>query len=316
MSDNNIWIEIMVITTSEAVEPVSAIFYECGAAGVAIEDPADVINSNTLPHDWDYIDEKLLPQDTGEVKVKGYFPGNSSIDDVIDSIKISVSKLDEFGIDKGKGEVITREVNEQDWANSWKKYYKPFKIGYNIVIKPSWEDYDAKPEDIVLELDPGMAFGTGTHETTRMCIELLEKYFKEGSVVFDIGCGSGILSIASSKLGASKVIGVDIDEVAVRASIENMAVSNVHNVEIKHGNLFDVIEGKADIIVANIIADVIIKISKTTTEFLKPSGVFITSGIIRDRADDVKKALCNNGFDIIEVREMGEWVAIASALKG
>jgi len=315
MSQDNKWIEITVITSSEAVEPVSAIFYDVGAAGVSIEDPADIIKSNTMPHDWDYIDDKLLPKDTGEVKVKGYFPGGESISNIIDSIKSSLGKLCDFGIDKGKGEVLTREVNEQDWANAWKKYYKPFKIGDNIVIKPSWENYDTSPEDIVIELDPGMAFGTGTHETTRMCIELLEKYIKKDSVVFDIGCGSGILSIASSKLGAAKVTGVDIDEVAVSASRENIMVSKVHNVEIKHGNLFDVIKGKADVIVANIIADVIIKISETTPHYLKPNGVFITSGIIKDRADDVRDALHKNGFDILEVKEMGEWVAIASVLK-
>lgn len=315
MSDNDRWVEITVITTSEAVEAVSAIFYDAGAAGVAIEDPRDVINSNTSPRDWDYIDDRLLPEDTGEVKVKGYLPSGDSMNNVVESIKKAVDMLDEYGLDKGRAAVLVKEVKEEDWANSWKEYYKPFKIGENIIVKPSWEDYDVKPGDVVLELDPGMAFGTGTHETTRMCIELLEKYMLKGSDVFDIGCGSGILSIAASKLGAGKVTGVDIDEVAVKASMENINISRVDNVEVIHGNLLDVIKDRADIIVANIIADVIVKVCEVIPGFLKPRGVFISSGIIKDKAEDVKMALKNNGFNIIEVREMGEWVAIAAAVK-
>jgi ribosomal protein L11 methyltransferase len=311
MSDSNKWVEVCVTTSHEAVEAVSAIFYDNGAGGVAIEDPQDVISSNTSPRDWDYIEERLLPEDNGEARVKGYFLYTEKTGEIVNNIKSAVNKLDEYGLDRGKGEVTIKEVVEQDWSNAWKKYYKPFKIGQHIVIKPSWEEYNQDPEDIIIELDPGMAFGTGTHETTRMCIELLEEYIKDGSLVFDIGCGSGILSIVSSKLGAEKVIGVDIDEVAVKASRENAEISRVKNVEIKQGNLADVLAGKADLVVANIIADVIINLSKVIPDYLNSQGTFICSGIISDRLPDVKKALIENGFNIIKVKEMGEWAAMA-----
>ncbi|KPU44123.1 ribosomal protein L11 methyltransferase [Oxobacter pfennigii] len=303
------WAEITVVTSYESIEAVSAIFYEEGAAGVSIEDPRDVILSNTAPRDWDYIDEKLLPKDNGEAKVKGYFPYKDTIEDTLKAIGNSVDKLEEYGLDKGKGEITVREVREQDWANAWKEYYKPFKIGEHIIIKPSWENYDKKEGDIIVELDPGMAFGTGTHETTKLCIELLEKYIKTNDRVFDIGCGSGILSIVSSKLGATDITGVDIDEVAVRSSMENVKLSGRENVKIIHGNLFDVVKGKANIIVANIIADVIIGICGKIPDFLEDCGVFISSGIIKDRAEDVRLAFEENNFEIIEKREQGEWVA-------
>ena len=314
MSDNDRWIEITIVTSHEAVEAVSAILYDAGVGGVAIEDPKDIIESNTNPNDWDYLDERLLPEDTGEAKVKGYLMYNDNIDEIVETIRKSVGRLEEYGLAKGLGEVSLKEIKEQDWANSWKEYYKPFKIGNNIVIKPSWENYTQEANDIIIELDPGMAFGTGTHETTWMCIELLEEYIKNNCVVFDIGCGSGILSIVSSKLGASKVIGVDIDEIAVKASRENVSISKVENVEIKSGNLLDVIRGRSDIIVANIIADVIIKICKSIPQFLQPGGVFICSGIINSKLEEVKVALQSNGFTILKIKEMGEWAAVVATI--
>jgi ribosomal protein L11 methyltransferase len=230
----------------------------------------------------------------------------------VENMRGSIGKLAGFGLDPGRGEVAVRQVSEQDWANAWKEYYKPFRIGERIVIKPSWEDYSAQKGDLIIELDPGMAFGTGAHETTKMCIEMLEKYINNDTMVYDIGCGSGILSIASSKLGAKRVVGVDIDEVAVKASKENIKISGVSNVEIKHGNMFDTLEAKADIIVANIIADAIIGISGSVPEFLEKGGIFIASGIIHERLSDVKAALTRMNFNIAEVTEMGEWAAVAA----
>jgi ribosomal protein L11 methyltransferase len=171
---------------------------------------------------------------------------------------------------------------------------------------------DLKDNDILIQLDPGMAFGTGTHETTMMCIEFLEKYVKENYRVFDIGTGSGILAISAAKLGAKEVIGVDLDEVAVEAAKENVGLNNVNNIEIKHGNLVDVLTGKADIIVANIIAEVIIGLSKDIRKFMAENGLFIASGIIKDRKEDVLAAMKAENLDIIEVREMGEWVCIVA----
>ena len=206
-------------------------------------------------------------------------------------------------------EVIS--VNEDDWANNWKKYYHPINVGQHLVIKPSWIDYEKKPDDIIVELDPGMAFGTGTHETTRMCMAHLEKYIDKNSRVLDVGCGSGILSITSLLIGAKEVMGVDIDPVAVKVAIENGKMNGFTEpaYTIKRGNLVDEAEGKYDVIVANIIADVIIGVCGDVKQFLADDGVFISSGIIIDRKDDVKNALTEKGYTIIDCVEEGEWVS-------
>ena len=218
-----------------------------------------------------------------------------------------------YGIDTGEASVEITQVDDEDWANSWKAYYKPSKIGEKIVVKPTWEEYEKQEGDIVVELDPGMAFGTGTHETTTMCIQALERNVKNDSVVFDIGCGSGILGISAAKLGACKVIGVDLDPVAVKVSKENIELNEVSNaMEARYGNLMDVVTEKADIVVANIIADIIVLLSEGVGQFLVPNGVFISSGIILDKIDMVKNALIKNKFEILEVNTMGEWAAIVS----
>ncbi|QCX32414.1 50S ribosomal protein L11 methyltransferase [Caloramator sp. E03] len=309
---NGKWIEIKIITSSEAVEPVSGIFYGLDVKGVAIEDPNDIIKRDQGELSWDFADISILEYKGSAAVVKGYFNPNEDIDKIVEYIKNKINELNDLGIDIGQGKVITNVVYDEDWANSWKKYYKTTKIGKNIVIKPKWEDYEKKEDEIVIELDPGMAFGTGTHETTMMCIELLEKYVKKGDIVFDIGTGSGILSISASKLGAAKVIGVDIDEVAVHAAKENVEYNNIKNVEIRHGNLTDVVEGKADIIVANIIADIVLNLIETIKPFVKENGIFIVSGIIQDRKQDVLLKFKEEGFDICDIKEMGEWVAISA----
>ena len=165
---------------------------------------------------------------------------------------------------------------EEDWANNWKKYYKPTKVGNRIVVRPIWEEYKEENDELVLVLDPGMAFGTGTHETTRMCIQSLENYVKEDSVVFDVGCGSGILAIAAAKLGAKKAVGVDLDPVAVESAKENVGYNDLDNIDILYGNLVEVIDGKADIVVANIIAEVICILTEDVKRVLKADGYFIT----------------------------------------
>lgn len=306
------WLEITFITTSETVEALSEILYNAGCKGVAIEDPKDIFETGAKIGDWDYIDEKLYPENMDEVKVKGYLCESPENNRKIESLKKDFLKLKEYGLDIGAGNVEVREVMEQDWANNWKQYYKPLKIGKHVVIKPSWEEYNEEPQDIVVKLDPGMAFGTGSHETTGMCITLLQDYVKIGSTVFDLGCGSGILSIVASKLGASMVTGIDIDQVAVEVSSENVQLNGVQNITIIQGNLLDKIHGKADVIVANIIADAIIGLCPKISDYLKSDGVFISSGIILEREEDVKQALLSNGFNIIRTERQGEWAAIVS----
>lgn len=309
------WIEIKVVTKSEAIEPVSGIFYGLDVKGVAIEDPNDIHTRQQSAFSWDFADTNIFEYGDKAAVVKGYFSQEDDIDGIVEYINGKLNELKELGINIGQGNVLTAAVFEEDWATSWKKYYKTTKLGKRIVIKPKWEDYEIQNDEIIVELDPGMAFGTGTHETTMMCIEFLEEYVKEGDRVFDIGTGSGILAITASKLGAKEVTGVDIDEVAVDAARENVEYNGLENVDIRCGNLVDVVEGKADIIVANIIADVIIGVSGQIKECLKEDGIFICSGVINTRKKDVMEALEKENFIINEVREMGEWVAIASKLK-
>lgn len=233
----------------------------------------------------------------------------------IESIKIRISELRNFGIDIGAGEIFTDNVNEEDWANNWKKYYKPTKIGNSIVIKPEWEEYSPSEGDLVIHMDPGMAFGTGNHETTSMCIENLEKYVSEKSTVFDIGCGSGILGIVASKLGAKNVVGIDIDEMAVKVANENIQKNNVQDIMTAiAGNMTDKIEegAKADIVVANIIADIIMKMSGDVRKLLKDDGIFISSGIILAKVDEVLENLKDNGFEVVDVIKKGEWSCIVA----
>ncbi|EYE88114.1 ribosomal protein L11 methyltransferase [Fervidicella metallireducens AeB] len=309
------WIEVKVITTSEAVEPISGIFYGLDVKGVAIEDPNDIASREQGPLSWDFADSNIFEYGDKAAVVKGYFSQEEDIEKIIKYIEDKIKELKGLGVNVGDGKVIHMAVFEEDWATSWKKYYKTLKLGKRIVIKPTWEDYDKKDDELIIELDPGMAFGTGTHETTMMCVELLEKYVDGDDVVFDIGTGSGILAITASKLGAKKVVGVDLDEVAVDAAKENVNFNNLDNVEIKCGNLVEVVEGKADIIVANIIADVIVHLTKIVKPFMKNESLFISSGIINDRKEDVLKALEDANFSILEIREMGDWVAIVSKIK-
>lgn len=306
------WIEIKVITKSEAVEPVSGIFYGLDVKGVAIEDPQDLLSRDRDPLSWDFADTDIFEYGGTSAVVKGYFSENEDIEKIVKYIEGKLKELKEVAIELGDARVITAPVYEEDWSTAWKKYYKPIRLGKRILIKPIWEECEIKEEDILIELDPGMAFGTGTHETTMMCIEALEKYVKDDHRIFDIGTGSGILAISAAKLGAKEVIGVDLDEVAVKAARENVGFNNVSNIEIKHGNLVDVLTGKADIIVANIIAEVIIGLSKDVRKFMAEDGIFIASGIIRDRKEDVLSAMKSANLEIIEAREMGEWVCIVS----
>lgn len=306
---NKEWIEITVVTSSEAVEAVSGIFYNTGVKGVSIMDSEDVEFKKRNPGDWDYFDEKILDIKEGAV-VKGYYKNDEHLEDYIQYIKANVEELPKWGFDKGAGTVDVIKVNEEDWENNWKKYYKPTKIGNKIVVKPIWEEYEAKEDELIVELDPGMAFGTGTHETTRMCMKSLEKYVKKESRVFDIGTGSGILAISAAKLGAKDVVAVDLDPVAVDSAKKNVGYNNIDNISVLHGDLMEVVEGKADIVVANIIADVIIFLTEGVKKFLNKDGYFITSGIILAKQDEVQEKMKACGFEVVEVINDGEWACV------
>lgn len=306
---NGTWIEVKVVTKPDALEMVQGIFYGLDVKGVAIEDPRDILEREQGPLTWDFADINILEHGGKAAMVKGYFSVEDNMEEIIEYIKSKLIEIKNMGIDIGEGTVEYIKVNEEDWANNWKKYYKPTKIGENIVVKPIWEEYEANGE-MVIELDPGMAFGTGTHETTRMCVEALEENVKEDTTVFDIGTGSGILAIAAAKLGAKKVIGVDLDPVAVDSAKENVSFNDLNNIEIIYGNLMDVVTGKADLVVANIIAEIIVVLAEDVKNFLVPGGLFITSGIIRERRDLVETKLKEKGFKIKEVKEQGEWLCV------
>ena len=309
------WIEIRVITTSEALEPVSGIFYALDCKGVAIEDPNDILEREQGPLTWDFADINVLEHKGKVAVVKGYFAEEDNIDNIVKYIEEKLLELKEMGFNLGDYKVEIEKMHEEDWANTWKQYYKPTKVGDKIVVKPIWEEYEPKEEELLVVLDPGMAFGTGPHETTRMCIQALEKYVKKDSVVFDVGCGSGILAISAAKLGAKKAVGVDLDPVAVESSLENIKYNNLDNIEILHGNLLDVIEGKADIVVANIIAEVICILTEDVSKAINPGGYFITSGIIHDRVDMVTNKLEECGFTVEKINKDGEWNCIIAKLK-
>ena len=310
------WTEITIKTTTEAVEAVTNILYEQNVGGVSIEDPKDFKFQKKNEYDWDFVEEEIFNSGYDGVIIKTYITEERDVTEDVNLIKEKIQGLKEFGIDIGEAIVELSQVDEEDWANEWKNYYKPTKVGKNVVVKPTWEEYEEQTGDLIIELDPGMAFGTGTHETTTMCIQQLENYVKKDSKVFDIGCGSGILAIAAAKLGAKEVVAVDLDEVAVKVSKENIELNKVEDkVTALHGNLTEVINDKADIVVANIIADIIKILAKDVSNFMKEDAVFISSGIIHAKVDEVKESLIKNGFEIVEVQTLGEWNAIVSKLK-
>lgn len=303
------WTEVKIQGTTETEDILTSILYDWGATGLAIEDPLDIENLHQSKEDWDFVDSSLINFKIDGLLIKAYFSEEEDLDKKVENIKNSIKNHPNLKEENHK--ITITQVDEDDWAESWKQYYKPLRIGENIIIKPTWEDYEIKEKDIIIELDPGMAFGTGTHETTMMCTEALEKYVKNNNIVYDIGTGSGILSIVAAKLGAKKVIGVDLDLLCVKVAKENINLNNVDNiVEIKNGDLLEVIEDKADIIVSNIIAEVIAGMTKDLKRYLNDDGIFIASGIILEKLHLVQDSLIQNGFKIIDIKKTDVWACV------
>ena len=310
------WSEISILTTNEAVEPISNILHEAGASGVVIEDPLELEKEREDQFGEIY---QLNPDDYPEegVIVKAYLPVNSFLGETVDEIKEAINNLIIYNIDIGMNKVSISEVNEEEWATAWKKYYNPVKISEKFTIVPTWEEYTpVNTDELIIELDPGMAFGTGTHPTTVMCIQALERTVKPGDRVVDVGTGSGVLSIAAAKLGAGKVEAMDLDDVAVQVAKLNLKLNKVHDVAtISQNNLLDGVEEGADIVVANILAEVILRFADDAGKVVKNGGYFITSGIIQQKKEAVKDAMINAGFEIEEILSMEDWVAIISKKK-
>jgi ribosomal protein L11 methyltransferase len=304
------WTEIRIKTTEEAYDAISEMLNGIGAGGVAIEDPNEIRREILRQDSLDYADDEFMASLGVDVLVKAYFPGDRNRNELIQLVREKIKFISNF-LHTGEGFMGYAEVEEEDWSTAWKKYYKPFFISDRVVIKPSWLEYKPAGNEFVVELDPGMAFGTGTHETTMMCAKALEKLIRKDDSVIDVGCGSGILSIIAAKLGAGHIEAMDVDSVAVRVANENSVINHVKDkIHVFTGVLNDLDKQKADIVVANIIADVIVRLSEIMSQYVKPGGYFVTSGIIKERRDEIVETYVNKGFLLQEIFESGEWVAI------
>ncbi|NLA58619.1 MAG: 50S ribosomal protein L11 methyltransferase [Firmicutes bacterium] len=306
------WTKVTVAIGPEAVEAVAEILMAAGAGGIEIVDPRVWEQVSGQDHYGElYPAVKPVAPDT-PVKVIGYLAGDCRRAPVMDAIKERVLGLGELGLNVDPVRVDAELVWESDWAENWKKFYHPRRVGNRIVIKPRWEDYAAQPGDVVVELDPGMAFGTGEHETTRLCLRQLEKWLQPGWLVYDVGTGSGVLALAAAKLGAGRVEACDLDPVAAAAARENVMYNGLQGkISVEVGTI-DILQGQAHLIAANIITDVIIDIVPQVVQRLVDGGLFITSGIILERRNEVVEALEAAGLQLVEEDVEAEWVCLVS----
>lgn len=298
------WTEIKVIVPVDRVDEAGAIVSMTVPYGIYIEDYSDMENQVLEIAHIDLIDEELLEKDRSKGIVHVYISPEENPNEAVAFIR---ERLEAENI---PFEIDTTLCKNEDWENNWKKYFKPMPVGEKLLIQPIWEDKVDPGSRAVLHLEPGLAFGSGTHETTRLCLEAIEKHITPGCKMLDIGCGSGILSISSLLLGAGEAVGVDIDKLAVKTAIENAERNGFGEPEytVHVGNLTDKISGKFNVIAANIVADAIIMLSKGVDEFMHDDSVYIVSGIIDIREQEVVSALDSYGFKITERHEDGGWL--------
>lgn len=308
------WQQISFRTSHQAMDLVANIFDDLGANGVEIDDPA-VVNGYIKEKLWDYTDIPLQ-KDTTVVTVTAWLPCDNVLAERLRRFEKRVAALSEE-IDTKPAETLYRTIKEEDWANNWKQYFHPVKIGERIVIKPSWEAYAPQPTDLVIELDPGCAFGTGTHPTTSMCIRLLEKYLQKDMRFFDVGTGSGILAITAAFLGLHDIQAADYDLVAVRTAKENIAQNSQDgNISVCQSDLLANFTGKADFVAANIIADIILRLLPQLPAKLNPDGLFMASGIIEDRLPEIEAAAKAANFEKVQLCLEGGWAALVLRWQG
>ena len=305
------WNEVKVATASEAVEAVSNILMELGASGVMIEDVLDVENFKSDAY-GELLDKENYQTIEEGAEVTAYYPETIFLPEILPQIKARISQLPEFGLAIGANQVTIAQVSEENWATAWKKYYHPVNISRFLTIVPSWQEYTPKhPEEKIITLDPGMAFGTGTHPTTRLTLQALEVVLQGGETVLDVGTGSGVLSIASKYLGANEVYAYDLDEVAVRAAKENMDLNPVaKDVTVQANDLLKDVAIAADVIVANILADIIVLMIEDAYRLLKANGRLIVSGIIEEKKAMVLDAMTKAGFEVEQLFNQKDWYAI------
>ncbi len=316
------WIEIKISMSSAAIEIVTGVLLNLGISGIIIEDDneiQDILNS-PLKY-WDYVDEDLANRKNEEAFIKFYLSNDLIGKETLLSVEQELNKLkkSEFEFSLGSLDLISVNVDDEDWVNNWKKHYKTFKIGDNIIIKPAWEE-KIYEEGIVFNIEPGHVFGTGLHQTTQLCIIELEKIINSDSEVLDLGCGTGILSIISRMLGAKYAYAVDIDHNAEKTAYYNAELNNIkENYFVYIGDVLEddelrekMLRQKYNVVVVNIVADVIIGLLDFVNEILKSGGTFICSGIIDEREDDVLNALKSKNFEILSKSEKDGWVCIVS----
>ena len=302
------WKEVSVLTEGVCVEAIAGIFHRLGSGGVVIEDPQGARKYiNKEPWLAQSVSPDFLEHDF--VVVKAYFHEDRQVLDELSSCLDAVR--DNFNV---KCKVFIDEVRDEDWEQNWKKYYHSFKMGERLVIKPSWEDYAVQPSEVVIELDPGMAFGTGIHASTRFCLKFIDRYIKGGETIIDAGCGSGILSIGAAKLGARSVFGMDVDPVAVIVARENIALNGLQDViEVREGDIVENLKGRqADIILANITAELVTLVIPEAAPVLPVGGYLFGSGIVDSRWPGVQQQLEKYGFEIEEVLTDIDWVGVAA----
>ena len=315
------WTEVNIYTTTEGIELLCSKLGDIGIKGFSIKDPEDfkefLENKNGQ---WDYIDDDLMGLSECETCITVYIPSNGQGAEMLTAIRSVLSEMkaaDTEGV-YGRLEAEMTSIREEDWANNWKQYFKPFKVGEKLVIKPSWEEYDNSDGRIILEIDPASSFGTGKHHTTRLCLEVLEKYLKKGDKLLDMGCGSGILSIGAMLLGAGSAVAVDIEENAAATARENAVKNHISPDKYRtyFGNILTdeklagEIDDKYDIIAANIVADVLIAMKESFRRYLRSGGILIVSGIIEERMDEVIDALISAGFKDPEPEVREGWAAV------
>lgn len=319
------YIEVKIKTSKSGIDPVLAALMNIGINDAMIDDPDEILAMIASPGPSEWYDESQIPDlSMIEPAVTVFFAddeeGRSKSNDVRKAIEELAKSVAEgrYGAEADLGELSVSAKVEDDvlWRDKWKEYFKPTKLSNNIVVKPTWCEYKSNEGDIVIEIDPGMAFGTGTHETTMLCIRMIEKYMSDGYKVLDVGSGSGILSIAAAKLGASDVLGIDIDEDAVRVSNENYELNDVSDrAKAIVGDLTAGVDYKANIVVANLLADIVMRLSKDTKRHLEENGIFITSGILTEKSEAVENCMKECGFEIVEKAILGEWCSIVAVNK-